>query len=123
MKLKRRSLIAVLAAILLLGAALWGWNWHYRRDVWPKEIQASVLGAQVVGPDELASSEGFSAYGEGAFRWTYRIGTKDLMALAEYCNGQELETCRFTKSKRLNDGVVQSVTYSDGVLTIEEIWE
>lgn len=123
MKLSQRLLIVALAGIVLVGAALWGWNWQYRRYAWPKEIQTSVLGVQVVGSDELMSSEGFSAYGEGMFRWMYRVSPEDFIPLAQYCNGQEVSACQFTRTKRLSDGVVQSVTYAEGVLTVEELWE
>ncbi len=123
MRFNRRTVIAALAGLVLVSAVAMGWNWHYRRHVWPKEIQAGVLGAQVVGSDELTTSEGFSAYGEGVFRWTYRISAADRTSLAQYCKGQELSDCRFSMSRQLNDGVFQSVTYRHGMLPVEEVWK
>lgn len=123
MRVNRRFLLAALTAILLLSVTLFVWNWHCRRYAWPQEIQISVLGVQVARCDELVSSEGFSAYGQGVFRWTYRIAAKGSSPLAQFCYGHGPDTCQFSKTKRLNDGVVQSVTYDDGMLTVEEIWD
>jgi len=122
-RFNRRTVIAALAGIVLASAIVTAWNWHYRRHVWPNEIQAGGPGTQVVGSDELASFEDFSAYGEGVFRWTYEISAAERDSLAKYCSGQEPGVCLFSRSRRLNDGVVQSVTYGDGALTVEEVWE
>ena len=69
----------------------------------------------------LVASDGFSAYGEGVFRWNYKI-PPDAEKLRLICGHQGATACRFMKSKRLNDGVAQSVTYADGLLTVEEVW-
>jgi hypothetical protein len=123
MTVSRALLVRITAGVILITAILLGWNWHYCRYEWPDEIQVRVLGTAVAGAEDLVSYERFSAYGEGAFRWTYRIAGPRQAPLAKYCKGNVLDGCRITKTKRLNEGVVQSVTYVEGTLIVEEIWE
>ena len=120
MKLRRNVLIGLIV-LAGIGAVWVGYNWYYRTYKWPAEIQTSVLGSQIVDSASLLKREGYSHYGEGMFRWRYRIGSEN-PNLAWQCGNQTIEACRFTKTRRLADGVVQTATYSNGILTLEEVW-
>lgn len=119
--ISRRGLLMSVAGLTVIAAAWSSWTWYYRSFVWPREIQTSILGSPIVDGRSLLGREGYSHYGEGMFRWRYRIydGNSEL---ARHCPDQRLTDCEFTKSRRVSAGVVQSITYSDGVLTVEEVW-
>jgi hypothetical protein len=121
MKTNQRLIIKVIVAAFIIGASLWAYNWHYRRYTWPAEIQSGLLGHVVASADELVRQEGNSAYGEGMFRWEYKMrnGSQHLQRL---CAGKPLSTCEFTRSRQLEEGVSQAVRYYRGLLTVEEVW-
>jgi hypothetical protein len=81
-----------------------------------------VIGEQLANATMLVSSEGFSAYGEGVFRWRYKV-TGDVSKIRSLCGVQDLSICRFTRTKNLKDGVILTVTYEKEILTVEETWE
>ena len=121
MKIRNRRILFVIIAIILVGGCLLVYNWHYRKYIWPAEIQKKLLGSVVGHPADLIRQEGYSAYGEGLFRWEYVI-RKNSRDLEHLCAGEALAKCRINRSIKLEDGVYQSVTYSSGILSVEEIW-
>jgi hypothetical protein len=77
---------------------------------------------EIVRSDALIDREGSSAYGEGAFRWRYRVDPRD-PRLKPFCPAARTsKACRFTRSRRISEGVDIYVSYSDGVMTLEEFW-
>jgi hypothetical protein len=121
MTINRQVLLGATTACITIGAILWAYNWHYRRDTWPVDIQIAVLGSQIAGAGSLLAWEGYSAYGEGMHRWRYKIDERSEQ-LKGLCTNQEISNCKFTRTRRVNDGVVQTVHYSDGILIVEEVW-
>jgi len=119
--MNRKISLSVIIACVAVGALSGAYNLYYRAYGWPLEIQKGVLGGQVGDVASLLEREGYSAYGEGMFRWRYRVdkGNKRLAAL---CGNQAIPVCRFTRTRRLDDGVIQSAHYSDGILILEEVW-
>jgi hypothetical protein len=117
----RRNILIGLIVLAGIGAVWVGYKWYYRTYKWPAEIQTSVLGSRIVDSRSLLDREGYSHFGEGVFRWRYRIGSENTN-LTKQCGDQPKDTCRFTKTRRLEDGVVQTATYSDGILIVEEVW-
>jgi hypothetical protein len=121
MTVGKRRILGTLVAVFLVGVSLGAYNWHYRRYTWPAEIQSGLLGNVVAGADDLVRQEGYSAYGEGMFRWEYRMRS-DNQYLPRLCDSEPLSTCEFTRSRQLEEGVSQVIRYSRGFLTVEEIW-
>jgi hypothetical protein len=117
----RKLILLSLAVPAAIAAALAGHHWYFQRYLWPAEIQSNLLGNQIADSDALIRREGYSAYGEGAFRWYYRVDSRR-PELTRLCRGQPSATCRFTKSHKLREGIEQTVYYSNGVLLLEEIW-
>ena len=108
MRVSTPLIARVIVVTLIMGTALWAYNWYYRRYTWPAEIQSGLLGHIVANADDLVRQEGNSSYGEGMFRWEYRLsgGSQHLQRL---CDGKPLSVCEFTKSRQLEVGVSQTV--------------
>lgn len=119
---RNRLAIVVLLACAMLGFACAAYSWYYRAYTWPDEIQTNVVGARLVNAKLLRRQEGYSHYGEGMHRWYYNVqeGNKEV---AQLCGNQSVSTCSFTKTRRLSDGVVQTVDYNRGSLILEEVWD
>jgi hypothetical protein len=113
--------IKVTALAVGCGAiGLLSYNWYYTRFLWPASVQRSVVGAELVSNSELNNYDGFTAYGQGAHRWTYDVvGNSHLRKM---CAPQPLSTCSFVRTRRLNSDVEQTVKLKTGVLIVEEVW-
>ena len=114
--------IIVVAGCLALGAVTTAYSWYNRHYAWPRKIQMEVLGEVIVSHDSLRSFEGDAHYGEGMFRWTYVVPTTAASALTKYCASQPVEGCQFIKHGEPEDQVSTSVSFKDGIVTIEEWW-
>lgn len=121
MRINRKIVIGAILVSVAVGALSLAYGWYYRRYQWPIEIQKALLGRQVVEAKSLMDQEGYSAYGEGMFRWRYKID-KENKQLTILCRRQAIAVCKFSRTRQLSDGVTQTVTYSDGVLILEEVW-
>lgn len=121
MKPKLNMVIIASTVVIGIAAFLASYHWYYQRYVWPAEIQKELFGRQIVDANLLTDRIAESAYGQGMFRWTYRIDpTKS--NLREFCGLATIKKCRFTKSKHLKEGVDLDASYSDGILIVEEWW-
>ena len=122
--LSRRWKIATvaLAGCLGVGACVAGYSWYDERYAWPRRIQIEILGEEIVTHDTLRSYEGSAAYGQGMFRWIYVVPKVPGGAWAKHCPLQVVEGCEFTKLGKPEDQVETSVSYKEGVVTIEEWW-
>ncbi len=121
MAIDRKIILAIALACMVIGGLAAAHGWYFRRYAWPAEIQQNLFGRQIASSDSLLTQEGFSAYGEGMFRWRYQVeaGGKAWDAL---CLNHTFADCKFTKTRRLDDGVDQTASYADGILTLEEVW-
>ena len=81
-----------------------------------------MLGLELARPDAQIDREGSSAYGEGMFRWRYRVDPRD-PRLKQFCPAAPTpEGCRFKRKRRIAEGVDIYVSYAGGVMTLEEWW-
>jgi hypothetical protein len=118
----RKLFLWGLFAAAAVAASLLIYQHYYRARVWPAELQRDLLGVQIAEPDALIDRDGSSAYGEGMFRWRYRVDPRD-PRLRKFCPAaSRWEACRFTRRRRIAEGVDVYVTYSGGVMLLEEIW-
>lgn len=118
----KRSIIAALAVGgVCLAAASWGYDRHYFGAIWPETVQKEVVGTTLVTEDALIASERHFAMGEGFARWRYRVEGQN-PALRHLCGTTDLPRCSFTKSRQIEEGVGLTVTFSEGILTVEEWW-
>lgn len=114
----------VLLVISLVGigiAAFIARDWYNRRYVWPIEIQQALLGGLLAPSSALIQQEGYSHFGQGMYRWRYRVDPKTEL-LRSLCGPQRIDTCVFTKSRMVSSNVGQIVGYQTSVLTVEEDW-
>jgi hypothetical protein len=113
-------LVASVACSALAGLYV-AHNWYYRRYVWPCEIQQQLLGGLLAPSNSLLEYDGYSHYGQGAFRWRYKVEQHSKL-LGKLCGNQRLDQCVFHRTRMLSDDLTQSVSYRSGVLTVEEDW-
>ena len=120
----RRWKIATLAitGCLGVGACIAAYGWYDERYAWPRKIQIEILGEEIVTHESLRSYEASAAYGQGIFRWTYVAPSAPGSRWMKHCPSQVVEGCEFTKAGSPGDQVKTSVSYKDGVVTIEEWW-
>ena len=119
---KRKLLLWVLLAAAAAAASALAYDHYYRTRIWPAGLQQTLLGQEIAGSDALIDRIGSSAYGEGMFRWRYRVDPND-PRLKSYCPvALTPQACRFTRSRRLAEGVDIYASYSSGVLTLQEFW-
>jgi hypothetical protein len=120
--MNRTHAIAIsLATITLAAVTCFTYNWYYNKYIWPEEIQISVIGRRIVGPGSLIDRVGYSHYGEGMFRWRYRVGATNGW-VRSVCGIQTTGSCNYTKSRQISADVSQTITYSNGVVILEEVW-
>jgi hypothetical protein len=122
--LGRRWKIAIAIAVgcLAVGSVTAGYSWYYRHYAWPRKIQIEVLGEVIVSHDSFRSFEGSAHFGQGMFRWTYVAPNALGSTWAKYCVQQAVHDCSFIKQGEPEDQVKTSVSYKDGIVTIEEWW-
>jgi hypothetical protein len=113
-------LVAAVACAALAGLSA-AQRWYYRHYVWPREIQQQLLGGQLAPSSSLVEYDGYSHYGQGAFRWRYKVEQQSKL-LGTLCGDQRVDQCVFHRTRMLSDDVTQSVSYERGVLTVEEDW-
>lgn len=119
---KQKLLVWAFPVVAALAALALAYDWYYRTRIWPAELQRNLLGSEIVRPEALIDRAGSSAYGEGMFRWRYRVDPRD-PRLKKFCPAAlTSQPCRFTRSRRITEGVDIYVSYSDGVMTFEEVW-
>lgn len=97
MHLSRHLKIASVAIIGCLGVGACvaaAYSWYDERYAWPRRIQIEILGEEIV---------------------TYSTWMK-------HCPSQVVEGCEFTKFAKPEDLVETSVSYKNGLVTIEEWW-
>jgi hypothetical protein len=112
----------VASACVVLGAGVAAYGWYNDQYVWPQKIQIEVLGEVIVAHDSLRSFEGYAHWGQGMYRWTYDARNATDSAWMKYCASQVVEHCQFTRHGDPEKQVKTSVSYKDGVVTIEESW-
>jgi len=121
MKPKQKYLVIAFLVVAGVGTIFATNHWYYQRYIWPAEIQKELFGRQIVDANLLPVRIADSGYGEGMFRWTYRIDPASA-DFREYCGSTPVKSCRFQRTKHLKEGVDLSASYANGVLTIEEWW-
>jgi hypothetical protein len=121
MRISKKVIFITILSAIMLAVILLSYGWYYIHYIWPEEIQANVLGRSVVGNNFLLKREGYSHYGEGEFRWEYRVARENREVVA-LCYPKSITVCSFRKSRRINEGVEQTVVYVNGVLIVEEVW-
>lgn len=121
MRLNRKGLFLAIIALAVVASGLAARDWYYTRYIWPREIQQEVLGSLLAPSRSLVAYEGYSHYGQGMYRWRYKIdlASKELEAL---CAGQKIDKCMFSRSRVISEDVRQVVSYEGGILTVEEDW-
>jgi len=119
-RIKVVSVTLCAVAVAALGVA--AYDWYYRHYVWPREIQVEVLGEVIVEHNLLRSFEGSAHWGQGTFRWQYIAPTTSGSAWKKYCGVQPIEHCEFVVPGKPEAEVETSVSYKNGVITIEEWW-
>jgi len=118
----RLWVIVGVSLVLLGGVAAWANAWYYKRYIWPFEIQRNLFGHPLADPGMLLKYDGYSGYGQGRFRWSYKVGAND-GRLKEFCGSQPTKNCSFERYRHLEPGVSQDASYKDGILMLEEWWE
>jgi hypothetical protein len=120
-RLSRRGLFLAVIALVVVVLGLVARDWYYTRYVWPREIQQEVLGKLLAPSRSLVAYEGYSHYGQGMFRWRYKMdpASKELAAL---CAEQTIDKCVFSRSRVISEDVREVVSYEGGILTVEEDW-
>lgn len=119
---RRSIVIGAIAGCLIFGACVAGYQWYYKQYAWPRQIQVALLGEEIVTHDSLRSYEGSAAYGQGMFRWKYTAPSAPGSAWMKHCPSQIVQGCEFTKLGKPEDEVETSVSYKDGIVTIQEWW-
>jgi hypothetical protein len=117
-----RIVIALVCGLLVIGAAIAAHGWYHEQYSWPRKIQMEVLGEVIVDHDSLLSFEGSAHWGQGMFRWTYAVPRGTPGALQRYCPRQTLLHCEFVKHGKPEEEVTTSVSFKEGMVTIEEWW-
>lgn len=117
-----RVLLLVLGPLIgVVAIAIPTYDWYYTKYVWPETIQREVLGVVLSASGELINHEGFSHYGQGMYRWRFRI-SKNSQLLNRFCIGQELAHCKFSRSREVSPDLARIVSYEEGILSVEEDW-
>ena len=111
-----------MAGCVAVGACVAAYSWYDRQIAWPRKIQVEILGEEIVSHSLLRSYEGSAAMGQGMFRWTYVAPEAPGSTWTKFCPSQVIDGCEFTKLGKPEDQVETSVSYKDGVVTIEEWW-
>jgi hypothetical protein len=106
----------------VITAGFEAYGWYYNHYAWPRKIQIGLLGEVIVTHDTLRSFEGVAHYGQGMFRWKYAAPRAANSAWMKYCPTQDIEHCQFIRHGAPTNQVDTSVSYTDGVVTIEEWW-
>jgi hypothetical protein len=114
--------IAAVSGCVVICASLWAWGWYNEQYAWPRKIQIELLGEVIVAHDSLRSFEGSAHWGVGRFRWTHVAPSNPGSAWMKLCPSQVTEDCEFIRHGKPEDQVRTSVSYKDGVVTIEEWW-
>jgi len=122
--LSRRWKIAFAAIVgcLSFGACIAAYSWYDKQFAWPRKIQIEILGEEIVTHDSLRGYEGSAAYGQGMFRWTYVAPKAPGSTWMKHCPSHVVEGCKFTKRGKPEAQVETSISYKDGLVTIEEWW-
>jgi hypothetical protein len=106
--------------VIVVGTS--AYSWYSKHYAWPRKIQIEVLGEVIVSHDSLRKFEGNAHFGQGMFRWTYDAPSAAGSAWTKYCASQDVKVCSFVELGAPEDQVETSVSYKDGVVTIEEWW-
>jgi hypothetical protein len=109
-------------ACLALFAAVYSLHWYQSRITRPALIQREVLGREITSYGQLTTYEGSGAYGEGLWRWIYRLPVSN--EWSSLCQrGTDKGACEFSRTRQVPGQEIQeTVEYSSGKLTITEIW-
>jgi hypothetical protein len=117
-----RGRIAISLTVVAFGVAMVAaQNWYYTRIIWPRRIQIELLCREMATHSHLLRYEGFSHFGQGAYRRTYRIEPKDTNT-RELCGILPVLTCRLERRGNPQPNVQTSLLYEHGSMTIEEAW-
>ena len=106
--------------VAVAGMALY--SWYYEHYAWPRKIQVEILGEVIVDHSSFESFEGAGHFGQGMFRWKYAVPLATGGPWMKYCGSQAVEKCEFVLPGKPEGEVVTSVSYKNGVVTIEEWW-
>jgi hypothetical protein len=118
---KRQTLLAVIGAAALIGAAAWLYDHYQFSVIWPNRVQRELFGTTLANANSLASSERHFAYGQGFARWRYKMASTN-PSLQRLCGNIELAKCSLNKHRTVDRGVDVHGVLSGGVLTVEEWW-
>jgi hypothetical protein len=121
MKLRLKHVAVMSTLVIGIATILTTVHWYYQRYVWPAQIQKELFGRQIADANVLSDRISEAAYGQGMFRWTYRIDPAN-SGLQELCGLATIKKCRFTRSKHSKKGVDLGASYADGILIVEEWW-
>jgi hypothetical protein len=122
--MRRRRIFVVVPLAVIAVALVWvAGSYAYTRVFWPRSIQRSLIGKQVIGYADLtAFSDERGPFGEGFLRWTYANHNKIIMDPG-ICRRFVRQGCSFNISRKLDEGVAISIEVHDGRgVTINEIW-
>jgi len=118
----RKILLISLAVCVVAATGVAAYTWYYEHYEWPRKIQTEILGQVIVDHSSFQSFEGSSHWGQGMFRWRYTAPPAAVNDWRKYCGSQAIEKCEFILSGQPEEDVKTSVSYKDGVVTIEEWW-
>lgn len=120
---RRRLVVISLSALVAVGLAWVAGSYIYTRIFWPRSIQHSLLGTQVVGYTDLVKySDGRSIFSEGFIRWKYVLRGNGKID-PSVCRRFVAQGCSFGMSHDLREGITLEIEVTDGrKIEITEIW-
>ena len=114
--------MVALCAVAIAAVGVASYGWYYEHYAWPQKIQVEVLGEVIVDHKSFRSFEGNAHWGQGMFRWKFTAPGDLGSAWMKYCGSQPIERCEFVLPGKPEEEVKTSVSYKNGVITIEEWW-
>jgi hypothetical protein len=117
-----RIAVIALGIVVVAVAGVSAHGWYYDHYVWPRKIQLEVLGEVIVDHTTFLSFEDTVHWGQGFYRWKFAAPRAPGSAWMKYCGSKPTASCEFVLPGNPEARVETSVSYKDGVITIEEWW-